>query len=248
MFAFLRFFGFLFITIWYLTPILLRAALRGTDLNHALEYRQRWAHQITRMLGMRLRERGLPVCQDTCIYMGNHRSYTDPVIALRQIKAQPVAKAEVSSWPMVGFAARNTGVMFVKREDKSSRRNTLDTMSASLKAGFSVLIYPEGTTHIDPQTRPFRMGAFGLAAKEGFPIVPMAIEYGRDGDAWIGDDTFLPHFFRTFNQRYTDVWIEYGAPILDSDAAVLAQKTEDWINEKITGFREERLAAQASAK
>ncbi|MBR9922902.1 MAG: 1-acyl-sn-glycerol-3-phosphate acyltransferase [Bacteroidetes bacterium] len=240
MLAILRFIAFVFITLWYLTPILIRAAIKGSDLKFALEYRRRWARRATPMLGMRLRERGIPAYSDTCIFIGNHRSYTDPVIALREIKALPVAKAEVSKWPLIGFAARATGIMFVKRESRKSRHSTLDAMLESLQDGFPVLIYPEGTTHVDPQTAPFRKGAFGLAARHGYPIVPIAIDYGKTGDAWVGDDQFVPHFFRTFGKWKTDVWIEYGPPMRGDNANDLSQQAKVWLDQKLAGFKAER--------
>ena len=66
------------------------------------------------------------------IFVQNHKSYFDPVTALKLVKAMPVSKAEVSTWPLIGFMADYTGVLFVKREDKQSRADTLKGMEEEL--------------------------------------------------------------------------------------------------------------------
>ena len=234
--AIYRGFALIFLTLWYLTPILVRAGIRGTDLSHALRIRQRWALAVTRLLGLKIQEEGLPVPEGTCLYVSNHRSYMDPIVALRQIRALPVAKAEVSGWPLVGFAARSTGILYVKRESRRSRSNTLQAMNEALNEGKSILIYPEGTTHLEPTTTTFRKGAFRLATDEQIPVVPMAIEYGRKEDAWVGDATFLPHFLSTFGRRRTEVRIRYGQAVMHPEYPVLLKETREWIDAAMQDF------------
>ena len=240
--AILRSLGLVFFTLWYLTPILIRSAIRGVDLRHALELRKRWAKRVVSLLGIRIVQSGEISTGGPAVFISNHRSYIDPIIALCTIKALPVAKAEVSSWPLIGFAARSTGIHFVKRESQSSRRSTLSGMKTTMETGHAVLIYPEGTTHTDPEVMPFRRGAFHLAAMEKYPVVPMAIDYERVSDAWIGDDTFLPHFIKTFGNKRTNVWIEYGQPLYGEDARDLLASTESWINNRLRSFRDDHGA------
>ena len=106
-------------------------------------------------------------------------------------------------------------------------------MKKTLENGYSVLVYPEGTTHIEPRTRDFKRGAFRLAAEQGFPILPMTIEYLDDGDAWIGNDTFVPHFIRCFGKKNTYVKIRYGEPISGNNADQLLHASKIWIDENL---------------
>ncbi|MCH7667237.1 MAG: 1-acyl-sn-glycerol-3-phosphate acyltransferase, partial [Acidobacteria bacterium] len=49
------------------------------------------------------------------------------------------------------------------------------------------LLFPEGTFDRAPGLRPFRLGAFMLAAETGLPVVPVAIRGTRSvlrGDKW----------------------------------------------------------------
>ena len=70
-------------------------------------------------------------------------------------------------------------------------------------------------------------------------MVPMAIDYADLGDAWIGDDTFLPHFLRCFGKPVTHVKIRYGQPLQSNDADLLVSETKQWIDENLLAIRQE---------
>ncbi|MBK7406872.1 MAG: 1-acyl-sn-glycerol-3-phosphate acyltransferase [Saprospirales bacterium] len=197
-----RFFIFLFTSLYYLIPILIRAAIRGDDLAHTLKKRRIWANHCTRLVGVRIEVNTPPDVEGPCVYVSNHRSYFDPVAALRDVEALPVAKAEVSSWPFIGFAAKATGVMWVKRENRDSRRRTVEAIEETLKEGFSVLIYPEGSTHIELKSHPFRQGAFRVAAELGVPSCPLPLNTAvRKMPGWGQIPSFLI-FIHLWPQAY----------------------------------------------
>jgi len=187
-------------------------------------------------LGVRMHVQGTPP-DFPCVLMANHRSYLDPVVITHDSRVYPVAKAEVAGWPIVGYGVKVSGVLFLKRESAESRRNTLQGIADKLAEGFAVLLFPEGTTHAQASTLAFRSGGFKLAAENGFPVVPVAIEYRNPEDYWIGDDGFLPHFFRRFGEPSLDVFVHYGSAILDSRADVLMSLTKEWIDAELLNIQ-----------
>ncbi len=222
----------------FMAFLILRTLILGYDLKWSVKWRKKFIHAAMIILGLQVETQGnLP--KGTYIFVSNHRSYIDPAAELVIIEALPVAKAEVADWPLIGFSVKMTGVMYVKRTDKSSRLQTLKTMNQTLKKGFSVFIYPEGTTHMEPKTRPFRKGGFQLAAKEGFAVVPVAIEYQAKEDAWVGEETFVPHFLKTFSKNRTKVKVRFGQPIRGEDGEILLQQVQQWIDENMVALREE---------
>jgi lyso-ornithine lipid O-acyltransferase len=237
--AMVRGFLVLFLMVVHVTPAVIKALLGGDYIKLGLWVRRLWARRSLRVLGVEIERTGNLPNNGPCIIAGNHRSYLDPIVALKEIEAFPVAKAEVGSWPIIGYAARSTGIMYVKRDSRDSRAATLDEMEKTLKEGHSVLVYPEGTTHTDPVTRRFKPGAFRLAAALGVPIVPVVIEYENEEDAWYGADTFVPHFVRTFGREKTRVKIRYGEPIVSDDSAVLIAEAKKWIDENMLKLRSE---------
>jgi 1-acyl-sn-glycerol-3-phosphate acyltransferase len=195
-----------------------------------LRWRSVWMSVMLPFLGIRIQMYGVDnIMKSAAIFVGNHRSYLDPICALDITKTVAVAKAEVSKWPVIGVASTLAGVIFVNRSDKSSRNATLKTMEKLLHAGFSVLVYPEGTTSRAPAFLPFRIGAFNLAASISVPVVPVAMEFADPENAWTGDASFLPHFLRTFGKPATRIVMSFGAPISHHDGAQLMDNVHNWI-------------------
>jgi 1-acyl-sn-glycerol-3-phosphate acyltransferase len=216
-------------SIYLISRIVLLNLLKGTDMKRAMRIRKEWVRQLLPAIGVRIDVQG-NIPDYPCILMANHRSYLDPALLVHDVIACPVSKAEVANWPIVGHGARATGVLFLQRESASSRKKTLNGIADKILEGNAVILFPEGTTHADPQCRQFRLGGFKLAAQEQVPIVPVAIEYRSTADYWIGDDTFLAHFVRRFSEKEMLVYVRYGQPIESTDPEYLMEKAQTWIN------------------
>lgn len=147
------------------------------------------------------------------LIVANHVSYLDPIAILARCPAIPIAKAEVAGWPLFGPIARGSGVVFVERDDPWRRIASLRRVHALLAGGVSVLSFPEGTTTAGRDVAAFWRGTFGIAARLGVPVVPVAVRYPDAALAWIGDDRFLPHYARTVRRRRLDLAIAFGRPV-----------------------------------
>lgn len=209
-----------------------------TKLKRGILYRRLIIRILHYILGSKIITYG-KIPTKSGLIISNHRTYFDSIVILRNILAYPIAKIEVASWPLVGNVCKTTGVIFVKREEKSSRRNTLQKVRAILKNGFSILNTPEGTTHIEPTTIAFKPGAFKLAAQLKAPVIPIAIDYKYLSDAWIGDDTFLPHFIRCFGKWRTEIKISYLPPIYGDNSEELIKESKKVIDKELTRFRKD---------
>ncbi len=222
-----------------LARIILHRLLHGPNLDDTLYHRKKCIRKLVKVLGTRIKRSGTPPApgKGPYLFVGNHRSYFDPIVVLADVTALPISKAEVARWPFIGFAARQTGVLFVKRERFESRKKTLEAMREKLQQGYSILLFPEGTTsETGHKLLPLRPGSFRLAAELNIPVVPFAIEYQNPGDAWIGDDTFIPHFFRCFGKKHTHISLSYGPPIQNSDPEKLREEVRAWIDGELEGF------------
>ena len=234
--AFLRIIFFATGSVIFILRYLLKAAFVGNDLDRALRIRRHWFRLISRGLGVRIEvfgdlpeEAGLLVC--------NHRSYFDPIVVMQQLLALPVGKAEVADWPIIGYGAKISGSIFVNRKTREGREQARRDIIKTLQQGYFVINYPEGTTHIQPQTKDFKPALFKDAAKEGFPVYPVVQEYQRDADAWIDDDTFLRHFFDCFGKRNTYIKVSYGPKLTSDSPEILMQKSRQWIDSELLRLR-----------
>jgi hypothetical protein len=71
------------------------------------------------------------------------------------------------------------GVEFVERFDVRRGATDAAQIMRSVKQGRSVVFFPEGTFGREPGLRPFRIGAFLVAAQAKAPLVPVAIRGTR---------------------------------------------------------------------
>jgi len=211
---------------------------RAKKISRGIVYRRFIIRLLHKILGSRIIVYGTEF-KESGLIISNHRSYFDPIVILKNILAYPVAKKEVESWPLIGNVCKTTGVIFVKRENKNSRTETLNDITAVLKKGYSILNTPEGTTHIEPTTIRFLPGAFVLAAQIGVPVLPVAIDYEDLNDAWIGDDTFIPHFIRCFGKWRTEIKVSYLKPVYGDNIDKLIAESKKEIDAEMLRFRKE---------
>lgn len=227
-------------------PFLLVAGV-FPGLDPRLRVRQLWVKMILFVLGVRLKWEGtVPV--HPAILVANHRSYLDPLLLLTRVKALPVAKAEMARWPLIGTAARLSGIFFVQRDKPKDRARTLDAIGRAVLEGHSILIFPEGTTHDRPGLLPFRKGIFQVAARTGIPVVPVALEFEDPADFWIGDDTFVAHFFRRFGKRNTRAAVSLGPVLQGADPVALMEEAHAWISGHLPVLRQHMADRKGPAK
>lgn len=221
--------------------IWLRNLLWGEDIRRSMRVRRRWARNLLSGVGLQVKTEGT-VPDFPCLIVSNHRSYIDPILMLREVYGYPVAKAELANWPVIGKGAKMAGILYLKRESAGSRSGTLRQMLEKIEAGFSVIIFPEGTTSSLNGTLPFKKGGFKLAAQANIPVVPIALVFADKRDFWVGKDSFFSHVKRRFGERKTEVKLCYGPAISSDDPNVLLSKSQAWIdailasNEKLQSF------------
>lgn len=111
------------------------------------------------------------------VFMPNHGSLLDPPFVLTALPLHPVfiAKKEIRLIPLVGWAVACAGMIYIDRGSRERAVLSLKRAAQQVRAGKSVVIFPEGTRTRDGRLLPFKKGGFHLAADAGVPIVPVAI-------------------------------------------------------------------------
>ncbi len=228
-----RFIYFAISTLWSIAGFFVDLLLGKSRTQAGIRQRRRWLNHIPKRMGIRLRLEGTPHT-GPCLYVGNHISYIDPVIVLMHTDANVVAKAEVARWPLIGYGAYIVGTIFVKRDEKDSRLATAQTIRDALMRGISILVFPEGTTTAGPEPMPFRPRSFDAALEAGVPVQPIAIIYDCPEAAFIGEDTFLPHFFKLFRLKYIRGRVAFGPLLYAGDTMTQAH---GWIRDQQSTYQ-----------
>ncbi len=111
------------------------------------------------------------------IFMSNHQSNFDIPVLLAHLRCQFrwLAKAELFRIPIFGRGMRGAGYIPIDRSDRRAAIKSLQQAAETIRAGTSVMVFPEGTRSRDGVLRSFKKGGFILAVDAGVPIVPVLI-------------------------------------------------------------------------
>jgi 1-acyl-sn-glycerol-3-phosphate acyltransferase len=133
--------------------------------------------------GIRYRVAGrdhVPEC--AVVFCANHQSNVDPPVLFEALHPQVhiLYKAELNRLPLLARAFRVGGFIPVDRRNKEAAMRSIDAGARSIRSGNSFLIFPEGTRSRTAELLPFKKGGFIMAIKAHAPIVPVAVQGGRD--------------------------------------------------------------------
>lgn len=115
------------------------------------------------------------------IFACNHASYVDSIVlvAALPVGTRFIGKKELLSAPLIGTFMRKLGHLPVDRMDFSKGIEDTKRIQQALKEHHSILIFPEGTFGYSSGLRPFRLGAFKMAAETNLAVCPIALQGTR---------------------------------------------------------------------
>ncbi|MEW5723416.1 MAG: lysophospholipid acyltransferase family protein [Thermodesulfobacteriota bacterium] len=113
----------------------------------------------------------------TYVFAANHSSAFDILVLLAYLPIQFrwLAKEELFRIPVFGPVMGRIGYIPVNRSNPREGVRSLERAAEKIRAGASVIIFPEGTRSPDEKIGPFKRGGFTLAVKSGRPVVPVSI-------------------------------------------------------------------------
>ncbi|MFZ1286937.1 MAG: lysophospholipid acyltransferase family protein, partial [Candidatus Phosphoribacter sp.] len=166
-----------------------------------------------RAAGVRIDATGLDILHATrpAVVIANHQSALDPLVMATLLRADftIVAKREARWDPRAALATVLLDPVFIDRSNSAASRAALAEVTERIRAGLSLLIFPEGTRAPTPVLRPFRKGAFNLALAARVPIVPVVLR--NTGE-------ILPRHGRTIRPGVVDIRVLDPVVIPDADA------------------------------
>src|SRR5436189_4859866 len=114
------------------------------------------------------------------VFCSNHQSNVDPPILFDALhpRMHILYKAEIDAIPVLARSFRLGGFIPVDRRNKEAAMRAIEGGAASIRAGNSFLIFPEGTRSRTAELLPFKKGGFIMAIKAQAPIVPVAVQGG----------------------------------------------------------------------
>ena len=233
--AYIRLLLFAVAMVFYITVVFLISLFVGDIQKASKPFRTPIIKIFFFIIGVKVHTSGV-IPKNTVLFVGNHIAYLDPFVVVYNVLAHPVAKSEVSKWPLVGKTVGMSGVIFVKRRSAKSLKATRGEIANALLDGKSVLVYPEGTTSDGSSTLPFRNGVFDIAHEEQIPVVPVTVHYTNPKAAYINKITFLPHFIQWFSSWRSDVYIHFDEAISADSGKELSLEAKRLIDSQLALF------------
>jgi 1-acyl-sn-glycerol-3-phosphate acyltransferase len=139
-----------------------------------------WARFVVGLTKSDVEVRGQEnIPQDTAVVLiGNHQSYLDIPVLMGYVN-KPIAfiaKSEILKVPVLSKAMKLMQCTFLVRTDMRQSVKAMAEAVETIKKGYSMVIFPEGTRSKGGPVIDFKAGSFKLAYKSGVPILPVTID------------------------------------------------------------------------
>ncbi|MEU1726096.1 lysophospholipid acyltransferase family protein [Nonomuraea sp. NPDC005692] len=159
------------------------------------------------------------------LVVANHVSWLDPLVIAAAVPSRPLAKREIAAWPVVRTLAAGSGALFIDRERLSALPSAVAAVAAALRAGDTVVAFPEGTTWCGLGMGDFRPAVFQAAIDAGAVVRPATLRYREDGRpstraCYVGEDSLLASVLRVAATRRLTVEVRLLAPLRAAPSAV----------------------------
>ncbi len=189
-----------------------------------------WSKGMLRIFNASLIVNGSPP-KPPFFLVSNHLSYFDIIVYYNLIQTTFVAKADVRSWPVLGFLIKTMGVIFIDRTKRRDVKRVNKLISSNINEYQGVVLFPEGTTSPGFKVMPFRPSLLQYPASKDIPVHFSVIRYETkkpdppacSSICWWGDSEFMEHFWNMAKLRSVRITVIFGdESIHSSDRKELA--------------------------
>jgi len=241
----MRFYKLIALFMHFIVAVLLTVLFAGLLRipSQAQRYRQAvtwWHRRVCKILGIQLSIIGKPATTTT-LYVSNHVSWMDIPLLASIVDPHFLSKAEVRSWPIIGWVGAKAGTLFIKRGSRSAAESAHHEMVQCLKAnetgatGHSVLFFPEGTTSNGLDILRFRSRLFDPAITTQRPLQPIALHYSDPVQGvnpkvpFVGKQSLAANIWRLLGEQKINVTVYF---LTEIDTAASNRKDLAKLSEK----------------
>lgn len=153
---------------------------------------------VLRCLGVRITVTGNPIRNlSGVLVVSPHMSWLDVFAIGSVLPGSFVARADMFTGPATGIVARFLKIIPIERSSLRRLPGVVDAVARRLRAGQTVVAFPEGTTWCGRDRGVFYPAMFQAAIDAGSPVQPLRLTYHHvDGSpstvpAFVGDETLL---------------------------------------------------------
>ncbi len=143
------------------------------------------------------------------LWVANHVSFLDVMVLFKIKPLFFVTSMDVGRAGAFGLITRASGCIFVDRNNRAQAKEAVEIIRARLKAGFDVILFPEGTSSDGLGLLPFKNALFESVLPDGI-VQPILIQYdakdtgknySRDELFFFGEQKLIHHLKSIFSTR-----------------------------------------------
>lgn len=111
------------------------------------------------------------------VFVANHQGAFDIFLTYGFLNQSIkwVQKASLRKIPLVGYASKTAGHVFVDNSSPAARANTIKEAKKQIVDGVSIMLFPEGARSRTGKLSRFKRGAYQIAYDLKLPIVPLTL-------------------------------------------------------------------------
>jgi len=152
------------------------------------------------------------------LYVMNHISWFDIPVLASQKPLHFLSKAEVKTWPVIGWFTHRAGTLFIQRGVTGAAKNSLDEITHCLQQGGSVVVFPEGTTTDGSSLKNFHGRLLQAAIDARVKIQPVALRYPYKDSInphvpYIDEMSFMDSVYGLTQTKQLHVDLHFLAPL-----------------------------------
>ncbi len=200
------------------------------------------ARRLLRAMGIRWSLVGAPIGKGVLL-AGNHVSWLDIVLMMAlasepdDVAGRPAAEAlsepgkrqaarrsggpgirlvgkhDVAAWPVIGRLAKASGTIFVDRSRPKTLPGTVSEVTAALRGGQTVQVFPEGTTTCGAHPAAWRPAFLQAAIDAGAPVQRFTLLFSTPAAAFVDDETLLHSLWRVVRARGLSITVLMDEPL-----------------------------------
>lgn len=116
------------------------------------------------------------------VIVANHQSQFDIFVLYgwMPVDFKWVMKIEMRKLPVIGYVCDRLGHIYIDRANGEAARASINAAKGRIKAGTSIMFFPEGTRSDTGKMGDFKKGAFRFALEMGLPLLPVTISGTRE--------------------------------------------------------------------
>lgn len=141
--------------------------------------------------------------------IANHLSYLDVLVLFAKFPSLFITSKEMREVFFLGHITQLAGCFHVERRkkllSKELAEKELMDMKKKLNEGFSLFLFPEGTSSDGTTVLPFKAHFFQTAIANEVPVRLFSISYDKPLVCWYGDMTFPDHLLKLCRQKVINV-------------------------------------------